>query len=1672
MPSSDAPWDIYAEQMARMKFGIGLWYPSPPSSFKKIKIGYVGYIRRGRFRLIFDANGPIGDRVLGRDVPEGFIPLPSERTVAEEYLRPPEPLYTESNKSSGVEIQASSSLYDTYMLYYHVCLYDTHRPSAPVGGTFAYNSSSTRGALLITQDWVKCLDADRERTFQTYIKKYHASWVKFAQGKGHDVELKDIILVTGHDTTREYAMAAFANNSTTLRIEFKAGGEGLVSATASAWGSWEASPLVHRNCGPPGSVVRTNTMLPSPSSPSQESVSQLGLVDEATFEEFNQCVFIRGFHMRKRMRLVGPTVMKAAAGYDQLDRGDQDQPSSEPVLAEQGFEEQASPVSSQDLDQTALSGELSDDDEYEPSSIVPTSPFANPLEPIFDYIFERCSADFAIAHDFDVLRLAKLADVTFFEDVSALLSMVSPDVILTGDGVGRLSFDSVDSPGSSSPDGLARPRQLNERDATQDFNDTQKPEAVTRQAPVIGNAAELGTEEDISSSISAFRDMLTDLLPDPAHTTTSHVTKSESSPTSGERIEASDPSSHPDTHSALAYMSTGPAAMSTEGHELLGSTESLTNAKAPFKHNLPHRRRSLSNPSDNTPSERRSDSFITPKAGDHLSDLGGRRDGTSLPLLSSNMKKGTPSPFLEQFEYFGEDYPAQREHLEPLFTATFDDYLLHVICQHDTLLTLNITKARGNLNFEEASCTDTHEGSHWEDIRAVFVIPYEKLVSQSASRQSLVSLHFESARLLKLASPEDIGSKSDRTLRFYLQKYMDYLGQHSTAIPFEISPSDDWNVRYTMQRAFLQPEDIHADMVHFIRVRVITKYLTMQWQRAIRPLDPRDRLLNSLSEISSSWAVSTPISRHFFILFDAPEIQPHCPHSIYLRLKIEDISFVDNETGLTETFHGWQVVFAIDTLVEERSTTQIRLNVETAQFSAAKSHFDAAVASSFSNVVDFLKNDYLQVLKRMSLDVIYSTSHLEGYCPLRPPRYRKEIAHHEHDQVRLRRELEERAQTLGFDQIMAVPEDAINHMFHSLWLEGSNARTDNLLATFSGSHFFANFAAPVIRLLSNQKAVIWFVLKSGNVQVTKRNNRSHGMYNSDFATEPSQVKEDDYLLTSPCYLAFEVNLTAVDDQTLVVASKWRERFYKTDIGMHLAQNRSSYLLKHLLLDFANGEFVPQLSVTEGLGKGRDSVAILDAVLIHMRNYMGELATEGLNILYSIPVWTDRSRVSSTAFTEFRYQITTRSRVNLRNCAYDSAIDGAPVILILGSHAFHPLPQVTVPWHDGWVMRSKEDSEKTLSTVYLSQDTFLQPLLLPLLKIMNKRTTIVPKTVKMVHGQWLFDLGTFEHTVHYTDQACDWKAGDQAAHIEDRLQYVWNYSDELLRRHRSASTSADDEEAELSCTTNNTLTVPMTCRPNCLEIQLTGESTITVSGGKHGQRWSKQSSAQWSGLLKILPGPKEFSAAFTEEIKPIWTVVEDDHPFGLTELHQRYLGTTIRTSDVILAARMLQEQCKFLCPGMQKYTISSPMLRPAGGLILQVYAEKVVERVARAPSRRVTFDLPTTASTSRQTSMSKPKPSKDKSVASAVHSDHKIPPKGHTIWAPPASLIDPDVDEESHSPDKKSATPGFVTWLRTASPPPAYKSSPDPASDIERLGHQILRMVNDFRLRSNESPAHV
>ena len=312
--------------------------PAPTESFKRIQLGDVGYIRRGRFHLLFSAGCPLGERQLGVGVPLAFEPLnvgPIDRTDP----RLPGCLSTNTVRETGVGIGVSMfpTPYVRSVAPVSSSTLVAHFRMLEPGIKISFELTEEQGAALVTKYPTYREDVELESIFKAYTKRHYDSWVAFACDAGHGDDIKPV-LVTGVDMTRDFAMMAYSNNGASLASEFTTSVPGVASTSASAWGRWRTEGLVHTKCGP---------QLRYPPLPTQtDSTSSGDRHTENVLDEYNQCVFVRYYTMRKRA-LVFPMVIKAAAGPHDLGRpGNRDDEESPSVVAPPDSDSDSDMVSS------------------------------------------------------------------------------------------------------------------------------------------------------------------------------------------------------------------------------------------------------------------------------------------------------------------------------------------------------------------------------------------------------------------------------------------------------------------------------------------------------------------------------------------------------------------------------------------------------------------------------------------------------------------------------------------------------------------------------------------------------------------------------------------------------------------------------------------------------------------------------------------------------------------------------------------------------------------------------------------------------------------------------------------------------------------------------------------------------------------------------------------------------------------------------------------------------------------------------------------------------------------------------------------------------------------------------------------------------------------------------
>lgn len=296
--------------------------PAPLSYFKRIQPGDVGYVNAGCFHLLFSAGCPLGDRQPGVDVPLNFKQLVIGPIIKRQ-ARAPGHLSTQCVRARVRLVPSSSPVpYVRSVVPVSPSILDVCSRMLGPGASISFQFEGGPGAALVTKYQTHREDIQRAGTFNKYIKEHYASWVAFASATGHGDDINPF-LVTGVDRTGDFAMMSYSNDDGDLGSEFTTTVLGTTSA--SAWGTWHATGFVHTTCGPQPCL--------SPSSAQTVDSTPSGNDNtETASDEYNQCVFVRYYTMRKRMGI--HRVMKAGAGPHDLGPGNREDGESLEVEAE------------------------------------------------------------------------------------------------------------------------------------------------------------------------------------------------------------------------------------------------------------------------------------------------------------------------------------------------------------------------------------------------------------------------------------------------------------------------------------------------------------------------------------------------------------------------------------------------------------------------------------------------------------------------------------------------------------------------------------------------------------------------------------------------------------------------------------------------------------------------------------------------------------------------------------------------------------------------------------------------------------------------------------------------------------------------------------------------------------------------------------------------------------------------------------------------------------------------------------------------------------------------------------------------------------------------------------------------------------------------------------------
>lgn len=880
-----------------------------------------------------------------------------------------------------------------------------------------------------------------------------------------------------------------------------------------------------------------------------------------------------------------------------------------------------------------------------------------------------------------------------------------------------------------------------------------------------------------------------------------------------------------------------------------------------------------------------------------------------------------------------------------------------------------------------------------------------KIGNGSSHLIQLMILDFAGAKLQSFRPTQP--HEDTEALSFYMRQYLQFLENGGSHTLFDIPDFDDDKysptIDYSLSSTLADVEQHCTDqIVCGVDLEQVNSFLHKKWLSVARLGHPADKLSICLAEISSKWVMGASIDAKFHIQFGAPKVRALCKDEVILTYTIDSIAFFKTDDWAKEKpeeYSNWQIAFIVDVCEEKEcdgSVTNLRLNLDTARFSH---HFSVVTETCetalayFYQIVHFLSVDYLDVITQYKMHQIYHHDTRVVVVNTRTTTTTGYVNTHEHESDEfdetettththttggavtgtqegsgwtsgtLEGHKHQRAQGTvklvnvrisktnmhGYDQVLAVSEESINSLFYSLWTRSQHSEADASLAKWSMDIFTASFDAMRVRLLSNGNAIVWVTIHDGQLRVKSEGEKKSWWIRTAWKPAKPTDKTEVHEFSDLC-LAFEVPVKMEDQASMALSDSWFSRFKLS----HLFQAHGEVAdrsFKHLVLDFSRANYRSELSNVDCLceGKGRQVVDKLETAICYTKKYLAEMGHHGHNVIHTIPIFPGSAK-SLFGLTSVAHCIVSKNKVTVETCGHARKASEAPVILIVGNCGGRALNFVPPEWNAGWVIAASKSSSSSLGTVCLAKSAFLEGCLLKNLEVINAQTTIVPNFAGVIDGQWNFELTTWAKHAFRKSRICKWKAVEKCD--EGTLQYIWEHRDGWSHEHEGTAHDETDGEYSIDCRTRNKLTIPTVYRPGCLDIILTGESTLKVRGKEACNEWSKSSSATWSATIRIKSTGAGLSVEMAGSTKPVFAepVCCGDCHLDVGRIHSANLPQTIDFQAALKELRStLQGTWEYSSPGHLAYAITNPVFTLKGDLVCQLssYEALLKNQVAAA-----------------------------------------------------------------------------------------------------------------------------
>jgi hypothetical protein len=193
-----------------------------------------------------------------------------------------------------------------------MCADCSRSPFLQVSAKFSISTTGEFGAYFFSQGRTFRRDTERTGNCKRYMKENYKSWLKFAQDTGHEVDLGNLVFITGVDLAKDFHQLVYQKSRQHTGLELSVETPDLLTADIGAslkhWKRREVDDYSDDHDGPDNAW--------SPLQPNERVIlDQTAPEDHADLLAARQSIFLRRFIIQDRIFWVN---MKAAAGPDVL----------------------------------------------------------------------------------------------------------------------------------------------------------------------------------------------------------------------------------------------------------------------------------------------------------------------------------------------------------------------------------------------------------------------------------------------------------------------------------------------------------------------------------------------------------------------------------------------------------------------------------------------------------------------------------------------------------------------------------------------------------------------------------------------------------------------------------------------------------------------------------------------------------------------------------------------------------------------------------------------------------------------------------------------------------------------------------------------------------------------------------------------------------------------------------------------------------------------------------------------------------------------------------------------------------------------------------------------------------------------------------------------------------